>query len=233
MSTERYLTIEEAALELAELTFDKDDMLAIMESWDIPETEFDNRRMGKIASQQKSFINRLNDARNQGHLTVREPENKLPYSPKIKRDFFEVISVTDLNAWLEKSGVDYRLKAKNQGEPKQLKSEADESEDVEDNADPAQEICGLFDPINKVAISTLFNKVTQNEWRSYFERAARNGLSDARQGDVRPFQYNPAKVADWLVQDGLYTREHADRKLAKNLPERNKDKMHLITGDFE
>ncbi len=93
------------------------------------------------------------------------------------------------------------------------------------------EICDLFDAISQAEIAAMFEKVTQ--WESYFERAARNGLIDARQGDVRPWQYNPAKVADWLVRKGHYARDYADRRLANNLPKRSKDEKYLITGEIE
>ena len=112
MSKERYLTIEESALELAEVTFDEIALRNDMESLGIPETKFNEMKAGAIEARQKSFIDRLNDARRQGSITVREPGSKLPYSPKTQRNFFEVIGVSDLNAWLEKSGVDYRLKMK-------------------------------------------------------------------------------------------------------------------------
>ena len=42
-------------------------------------------------------------------LTVRDPQTGLPYTPKVRRDFWERISVADLNAWFERSGVTYRL----------------------------------------------------------------------------------------------------------------------------
>ncbi len=95
------------------------------------------------------------------------------------------------------------------------------------------EICDLFDAISQAEIAAMFEKVTQDEWGSYFERAARNGLIDARQGDVRPWQYNPAKVADWLVRKGHYARDYADRRLANNLPKRSKDYKYLITGEID
>jgi hypothetical protein len=87
--------------------------------------------------------------------------------------------------------------------------------------------------MKQIAISILFDKVDSNGWNKSFSRASRNGLSDAREGDTHPYQYNPAKVADWLVREGHYSREHVDRKLANNLPERSKDKKHLITGELE
>jgi desulfoferrodoxin (superoxide reductase-like protein) len=97
-----------------------------------------------------------------------------------------------------------------------------------------QEICDLFDPMCREAIAALFDKIGKNDWRKYFERARRNGLSDARQDErKKPSSYNPWKVGEWLFKKGTYTREQIDRKLANNLPERSKDKKHLIIGDFD
>jgi hypothetical protein len=95
------------------------------------------------------------------------------------------------------------------------------------------EIYSLFDPVTQTAVATLFDKVTKDSWCAFFNRAARNGLKAARQGDSMPAKYNPSKVADWLVNEGLYTREHADRKLANTLPYRSRDSRRLLTGELE
>jgi hypothetical protein len=100
-------------------------------------------------------------------------------------------------------------------------------------SEPVPEICDLFDAISKVEIAAMFEQVTKDKWKSYFERAARNGLSDARQGDAKPRKYNPAKVADWLVSKGRYARDYADRKLANCIPKRSRDYKYLITGKMD
>lgn len=94
----------------------------------------------------------------------------------------------------------------------------------------SEEICKLFDPMIQKAIKLQFNLVTESDWTKYFNRAARNGLKDIREKGGR---YNPAKIGEWLVKNGLYTQEQVDRKLANGLPARSKDKKHLITGDFD
>ncbi len=92
------------------------------------------------------------------------------------------------------------------------------------------EIHTLFDPMHKKAITLLFDRVTELRWKEFFNRAKRNGLKDIRETNGK---YNPAKIAEWLVNKGAYTKEQVDRKLANNLPERSKDKKYLITGDFD
>jgi hypothetical protein len=109
MSIEKYLTIEQAALELANVTVNDNDIRESMSSIGIPETEFSKLRMAAIESRQKFFIDRLNDARKQGYIAVRDLHTKLPYTPKIERDFYEVMSLHDINVFLKNNGADYRL----------------------------------------------------------------------------------------------------------------------------
>ncbi|PTQ86474.1 hypothetical protein [Nitrosomonas ureae] len=109
MSANLYLTIEAAALELAKLTFDEESLLADISSLGISEASFENMKESMIEASQKVFNNQIMSAAKEGKLVVRNPANKLPYIPTTRRDFFEVISVSEINAWLEKSGVDYKL----------------------------------------------------------------------------------------------------------------------------
>ena len=101
------------------------------------------------------------------------------------------------------------------------------------NNEPESEICDLFNPMNRKAIMTLFYKISKDDWVKYFGRAARNKLKEAREGKTKPYQYNPVKVSNWLVKKGLCSQEHVNRKLAKNLPERSKDKKYLITEELD
>ena len=90
----------------------------------------------------------------------------------------------------------------------------------------------LFDPLPRDGITELFD-IPGLGWKKLFDRAARiPGLKDAREGNTKPFQYHPAKVASWLVREGYIKQHLADTRLANNLPARNKDSKHLITGDL-
>lgn len=86
----------------------------------IPEIDLPNEfgytiRGAAIAVSQKYGIteNEVRDslfvAAEQNRITVRRPGNGLPYIPKPRRDFFERISVDDLNRFFEVEGVSYRL----------------------------------------------------------------------------------------------------------------------------
>lgn len=81
--------------------------------------------------------------------------------------------------------------------------------------------CSLFDPLTKKQIRVLFQIVSKEDWGNHFERAKRNGLFHARQTPDAVNQYNPARVANWLIDKGYCQRNHAIRILAKNLPQRS------------
>lgn len=79
-----YLTIEEAASALA--------------------NKYNFNENTKDTMQRQIF-----EATEGGELVVRHPQTLLPYTPNPRRDFYELVSVTDLNKWLEDQGVEYRL----------------------------------------------------------------------------------------------------------------------------
>lgn len=51
----------------------------------------------------------LSAAADNGELTVRHPHTLLPYRPDTRRNFYELVSVTDLDAWLKKQGAEYQF----------------------------------------------------------------------------------------------------------------------------
>ena len=115
---------------------------------------------------------------------------------------------------------------------KELEAATDNPKEIRKNTDEQSEpeIHALFDPLNRNAIKLLFCQITESDWTKFFSRAARNGLKEIREENG---MYNPAKIAEWLVKKGLYTREHVVRRLANNLPARNRDQKNLITGETE
>lgn len=84
VSTKTHLTIREAASALAE-------------------------KYGFNENTTKTMRTQLMDAAKSGDLTVRHPHTLLPYRPDTIRDFYELVSLSDLNAWLETQGVEYQL----------------------------------------------------------------------------------------------------------------------------
>lgn len=83
-SPEGYLTIREAAS-------------AIARNYEFNEPTSD------------TMLKQLSSAAQRGELVVRPPQTLLPYIPETRRDFDELVSIADLNGWLEKQGARYRL----------------------------------------------------------------------------------------------------------------------------
>jgi len=100
-----------------------------------------------------------------------------------------------------------------------VQSQADENEQsVISEHEYPKEICNLFDPIPKSALKLNF-QIPNFNWDEAYNRAARNGLSKARDGRGK---FNPAKIASWLIQKGCITQQRADAILKKALPPRSK-----------
>lgn len=93
------------------------------------------------------------------------------------------------------------------------------------------EPAALFDPVAPSTLEKMFPDGGQ--WANHAERAARNGLSAAREGRGR---FNPYLAAEWWVSnqapDG-WDRARCLRVLANNLPDRSRDEKHLLTGGFD
>ena len=90
----------------------------------------------------------------------------------------------------------------------------------------------LFDPLSRAGIATLFNMIDKETWHNYFQRAARNGLIEARQQGPTAFCYNPFLVGEWLIKNNAAcTQDQIDRKLANNLPRRSKSMKELFKVD--
>jgi hypothetical protein len=56
-----------------------------------------------------SFVQRMTEAAKSGALVVRDPHTDLPYRPEVIRAWYDLVSVSDVDAWLEAQRVPYRL----------------------------------------------------------------------------------------------------------------------------
>lgn len=56
-----------------------------------------------------TLTKQMMQAASDGTLPVRHPHTDLPYAPETRRDFYELVTPADVNAWLEKQGAPYRL----------------------------------------------------------------------------------------------------------------------------
>ncbi|SEN39347.1 hypothetical protein SAMN05216404_104105 [Nitrosospira multiformis] len=95
-----------------------------------------------------------------------------------------------------------------------------------------EHLAALFDPLTRAGIAALFNMIDKETWKNYFERAARNGLINARQQGLTEICYNPFLVGEWLIKNNTNcTRRQIDQKLANNLPRRSRSMKELFTGE--
>lgn len=89
----------------------------------------------------------------------------------------------------------------------------------------------LFDPVTVANLEKMFP--ADGKWKTWAERAARNGLREAAKAGRAKF--NPYRAAMWFLDQGEpgFDLARCMRKLANNLPERSSDKRHLLSGDIE
>jgi hypothetical protein len=92
-----------------------------------------------------------------------------------------------------------------------------------------EKLAALFDPVTVETLEKMFP--ANGKWVKWAERAARNELNTARQDRA---MYNPYKAGLWFlrrrVKDWDLARCH--RVLAKNLPARSRDEVHLLTDEI-
>jgi hypothetical protein len=85
----------------------------------------------------------------------------------------------------------------------------------------------LFEPVTLVALERIFP--TGGRWKKWGERAARNGLHEARQGKGL---FNPYLAAIWFLRQGEsdWDLARCHRVLVKNLPARSRGEEYKLTG---
>jgi hypothetical protein len=108
-----------------------------------------------------------------------------------------------------------------------------DSKTDQDAVDPNEynkKCADLFDPVTVAFLETLFP--ADNRWAKWSERAARNGLIDARNGRGT---FNPYLAGLWFLRQGIAGWDHARvmRRLTRNLPARSRDQADLLTGEPE
>ncbi|WP_208281606.1 hypothetical protein [Massilia oculi] len=85
----------------------------------------------------------------------------------------------------------------------------------------------LFEPVTLVALERIFP--AGGQWKKWGERAARNGLHEARQGRGL---FNPYLAAMWFLRQGEsdWDLARCHRVLVKNLPARSRGEEYRLTG---
>lgn len=63
---------------------------------------------GMHSGARQSLLARMMEAARDGSLTVRDPHTDLPYRPAVVREFWELVTPADVNAWLARCDARYR-----------------------------------------------------------------------------------------------------------------------------
>ena len=90
-------------------------------------------------------------------------------------------------------------------------------------------ISDLFDP---VTVETLEKMFPSGKWEDWSERAARNGLKDAREGRG---MFNPYRAGLFFINQGIagWDLARVYRVLSSNLPVRSAHEKHRLTGHYD
>jgi len=96
-----------------------------------------------------------------------------------------------------------------------------------DRSNVTDSLAALFDPVPPAVLERMFS--ADGKWAGWCERAARNGLKEAREGRG---MFNPFRAALWFVQQGEpgWDLARCYRTLARNLPPRSHGEEFRLTG---
>lgn len=97
----------------------------------------------------------------------------------------------------------------------------------QDESSVTDSLATLFDPVPPAVLERMFS--ADGKWAGWCERAARNGLKEAREGRGL---FNPFLAALWFVQQGEsgWDLARCYRTLARNLPPRSHSEEYRLTG---
>lgn len=167
----------------------------------------------------QAILDRLEEAAHKGEFVVRDPLTGLPYRPRHKEMFYylwDIVSADDLNAWLQKNGVEYRLDSPEQ---EQQGNNAPEPERVK-NVD---EIPGKppLREVGKLAIKAAWQIECETKRRASAKEVMTRlqGWADAGNESDTLMKSLPAKRAvQWLTTKGAhreYTTEACQEALQR------------------
>lgn len=168
-------------------------------------------------SAEQNLQGQVSNAASRGELVVRDPMTGLPYSPSTRRDFWEFVSISDLNSWLEKQGVKYRLEVV-----------ADETANVVDEAENLEAGASAGDLSHSIdrnmVMGTFPVKSEPDEnvkfWKDKLGRPPK-WLEDARVDPGRPGQsalWDPLQLAHCLLGRKQMNLRQLDDVMRSNYP---------------
>lgn len=167
----------------------------------------------------------LSAAADNGELTVRHPHTLLPYKPDTRRNFYELVSVTHLNAWLKKQGAEYLL-------DEVLTRDTQKPSLTIDDVTYSTAGLNIFDATEALAEKYLLDKPAKDNLLERLLEAAHRGELIVR--DSSGFPYKPLHAEKhyymleristddlnaWLEKlGGRYRLDNSEREDSGNLP---------------
>lgn len=183
---------------------------------------------GKDADKVEELVNRMSDDLDRLHIIwagCRRDIEAEDYPPAF---FIEWAISKDLQPdWLDWA-IERKLYIPKQKADKAPQAGAPVTEMEADTPDKIQ--ATLFNPVTVEALEKMFP--AGDKWKCWAERAALNGLKDAREGRAR---FNPYKAGVWFLTKGItgWDTARLNRTLANNLPTRSRADAHLLTSGID
>lgn len=155
----------------------------------------------KYGIDENSVRDSLFEATKHGKLPVRKTESGFTYTPRVRRDFLERVSIDDLNSFFEAEGVSYRLGDKLETAPPVVNGQQDANKDQ-----PRV--------MKKAALITKLEAEGFVNVESSFRHADTNGLHQtAKSGEKYGFWRVKATI-EWFEQ----RQQGGNQTENKNLP---------------
>lgn len=160
----------------------------------------------------------LSAAAERGDVTVRHPHTLLPYTPNPRRDFYELVSLSDLNAWLKTQGAEYQL---------DITEQAQQELSDEDQANASNHTKGLINRNDVMACFPVKPDGDENFkfWNGRLSRPPKE-LLPARKFPGKPGTsalWDPLLIAHYLLGSGKVkchmTRKRLNVVMSSHFPE--------------
>lgn len=173
-----------------------------------------------------SFLDQLEEAAQRGEIAIRDPHTCLPIQSPQARTFWELVTPTDVNAWLEKQAAPYRWNADaTETEPEPVPVIAGSASNA-----PA---CDFSMLATRDQLIEAFGRFTGMD-ASWFNNlkdtpallAARKQAGQGGRGHIAEPWFCPFEVMHWLADSKRRKGRKLSPEKAWELLERNFPKVH-------
>ena len=167
-----------------------------------------------------------------GALPVKDPLTLGPHTYPVGYALkTALVTVDDLQRFVSDRGLSVIVETP---ETQAAQVTSPSGDDMEEQAAAADDhdktLAALFDPVPVEELEKMFP--AGGKWKLWAEKAASNGLKNARTNRAK---FNPYIAGKWFVSNGAegWDTARRNRVLANNLPARSRDDAHLLTGGID